>query len=170
MIEKHSALWQLANEETGVTLAPEDHAALHQYFQLSSTMQTFEEEYYFFAGQMMALSYGFMLERLKKDILETDDSTSSHLIDLLAIVRTDEVEEQLQDENAEYRERIKEEKHCEEELQKLNLSRAERKAICDCHQQSLDFLRRSALQSRNGGCIELNRKQVKITINNIKQQ
>ncbi len=56
LIEQHSALWQLMNEETGVTLPPEDHAALHQYFQLSSTMQTFEEEYYFFAGQMMALS------------------------------------------------------------------------------------------------------------------
>lgn len=63
----------------------------------------------------MAFSYGFMLEQLKKDILETDDGTSSHLIDLLALVRTDEVEEQLQDENAEYRERIEEEKHCEED-------------------------------------------------------
>lgn len=129
LIEQHSALWQLMNEKTGVTLPPEDHAALHQYFQLSSTMQTFEEECYFFAGQMMALSYGSMLERLKKELLETDDSTSSHLIDLLVLVRTDEVEEQLQGENAEYRERIGEEKHCEEELQKLNLSRAERKAI-----------------------------------------
>lgn len=106
----------------------------------------------------MALSYGSMLGRLKKDLLETDDSTSLHLIDLLALVRTDEVEEQLQDENAEYRERIEEEKNCEEELQKLNLSRAERKAI-DCYVTAInnrwifcgDQLYRSGRESKGTG-------------------
>lgn len=129
LVENNPALWQLMNEAEGVTLTGENHKTLHNYFELKSGMETFELEYYFFAGQMMTFSYGSMLARLKEEIFEPDEKTSTHLIELLAAIRSDEIEEQLQEENAEYRERIEEEKRCEEELQKMKLSRAERKAI-----------------------------------------
>ena len=129
LIDNNQALWKLMNETDGVTLTWKDHEALHKYFELKSSMGTFEFEYYFLAGQMMTFSYGSMLAQLKKEMFETDARTSTHLIELLTNIRSDELEEQMMDESEEYRKRIEEEKRCEEELQKLKLSRRERKLI-----------------------------------------
>ena len=129
IIWEESTLWKLMNETDGVTLTRKDHEALHKYFELKSSMGTFEFEYYFLAGQMMTFSYGSMLAQLKKEMFETDARTSTHLIEFLTNIRSDELEEQMMDESEEYRKRIEEEKRCEEELQKLKLSRRERKLI-----------------------------------------
>ena len=70
-----------------------------------------------------------MLAQLKKEILEEKAETSTHLIELLTYIRSDELEEQLKDEDEEYQNCIEEEKRCEAEVQKLKLSKRERKLI-----------------------------------------
>lgn len=129
LVENNPALWKLMNEPKGVTLTQEDHKDLHKYFEAKCSMSIFEYEYYFLAGQMMTFSYGTMLAQLKKEILEEKAETSTHLIELLTYIRSDELEEQLKDEDEEYQNCIEEEKRCEAEVQKLKLSKRERKLI-----------------------------------------
>lgn len=129
LVEENPAVWKLMNDSDGVTLSKGDHETLHRYFETESAMQTFELEYYFLAGQIMTFSYGNMLARLKKDLFGTDAETSNHLIEILTNIRSDELEEQLQSECKEYRDRVEEEKRCETEVQKLNLSKRERKIV-----------------------------------------
>lgn len=129
LVEENPAVWKLMNDSDGVALSREDHETLHRYFETESAMQTFELEYYFLAGQIMTFSYGNMLAQLKKDLFEMDAGTSTHLIELLTNIRSDELEEQLQSECKEYRDRVEEEKRCETEVQKLNLSKRERKIV-----------------------------------------
>ena len=80
LAEDTPALWKLMNDSNGVTLDSEDHEALHKYFEIENGRQTFELEYYFFAGQMMAFSYGSMLAQLKKELLGENSEISSHLL------------------------------------------------------------------------------------------
>ena len=93
LIDNNPSLWKLMNETDGVTLTRKDHETLHTYFELRSSMGTFEFEYYFLAGQMMTFSYGSMLAQLKKEMFETDARTSTHRIELLTNIRSDELEE-----------------------------------------------------------------------------
>lgn len=129
LVEDTPALWKLMNDSDGVTLDSEDHEALRKYFEIENGRQTFELEYYFFAGQMMAFSYGNMLAQLKKELLGEESETSSHLIELITGIRSDELEKQLQEESGEYQECIREEAESEAELKKLNLSSKEWKLI-----------------------------------------
>lgn len=129
LVEDTLALWKLMNDSNGVTLDSEDHEALHKYFEIENGRQTFELEYYFFAGQMMAFSYGSMLAQLKKELLGENSEISSHLIELIAGIRSDELEKQLQEESEEYQECIREEAEREAELKKLNLSSKEWKLV-----------------------------------------
>ena len=69
LVEDTPALWKLMNDTNGVTLDAEDYEALHKYFEIENGRQTFELEYYFFVGQMMAFSYGRMLAQLKKRVV-----------------------------------------------------------------------------------------------------
>lgn len=109
LVEDTPALWKLMNDSNGVTLDSEDHEALHKYFEIENGRQIFELEYYFFAGQMMAFSYGSMLAQLKKELLGENSEISSHLIELITGIRSDELEKQLQEESEEYQECIREE-------------------------------------------------------------
>lgn len=129
LVEDTPALWKLMNDSDGVTLDSEDHEALRKYFEIENGRQTFELEYYFFAGQLMAFSYGNMLAQLKKELLGEESETSSHLIELITGIRSDELEKQLQEESGEYQECIREEAESEAELKKLNLSSKEWKLV-----------------------------------------
>ena len=70
-------------------------------------MTIFEYEYYYLAGQIMTFSYGRMLAQLKKEMLNEDSGASTHLIELLTSIRSDELEKQLLDESEEYQNCIK---------------------------------------------------------------
>jgi hypothetical protein len=129
LVEDTPALWKLMNDSDGVTLDSEDHETLRKYFEIENGRQTFELEYYFFAGQMMAFSYGNMLVQLKKELLGEKSETSSHLIELIMGIRSDALEKQLQEESEEYQECIREEAESEAELKKLNLSSKECKLV-----------------------------------------
>lgn len=129
LVEDTPALWKLMNDSDGVTLDSEDHETLRKYFEIENGRQTFELEYYFFAGQMMAFSYGNMLVQLKKELLGEKSETSSHLIELIMGIRPDALEKQLQEESEEYQECIREEAESKAELKKLNLSSKECKLV-----------------------------------------
>ncbi len=129
LVEDTPALWKLMNDSDGVTLDSEDHETLRKYFEIENGRQTFELEYYFFAGQMMAFSYGNMLVQLKKELLGEKSETSSHLIELIMGIRSDALEKQLQEESEEYQECIREEAESKAELKKLNLSSKECKLV-----------------------------------------
>ena len=51
------------------TLTEEEHEILHTYFQLESYAELIEREYHFYMGQSMMFSYGSMLAKLKKEIM-----------------------------------------------------------------------------------------------------
>ena len=66
----------------------------------------------------MTFSYGSMLAQLKKEMLNEDSGASTHLIELLTSIRSDELEKQLLDESEEYQNCIKEEENSEEEVKR----------------------------------------------------
>lgn len=115
LAEDTPALWKLMNDSNGVTLDSEDHEALHKYFEIENGRQTFELEYYFFAGQMMAFSYGSMLAQLKKELLGENSEISSHLIELITGIRSDELENS-------YRKKVRNTKNASEKKRKARQS------------------------------------------------
>ena len=116
IVEENPALRILINSMEGIVLTPEDHKALHKYIETKDEMTIFEYEYYYLAGQIMTFSYGRMLAQLKNEMLNEDSGTSTHLIELLTSIRSDELEKQLLDESEEYQNCIKEEENSEAEV------------------------------------------------------
>ena len=85
-----------------------------------------EREYHFYMGQSMMFSYGSMLAKLKKEIMNPEEGETGRLLDFFMETRTDELEKELRTQNQQYREALEEIKKYEEEIQKLNLSKAVR--------------------------------------------
>ena len=112
-----------------VTLTEEEHEILHTYFQLESYAELIEREYHFYMGQSMMFSYGSMLAKLKKEIMNPEEGVTGHLLDFFIKTRADELENELIEQNQQYREAIDEIKKYEEEIHKLNLSKAVRVQI-----------------------------------------
>ena len=77
---------------------------------------------------IMTFSYGRMLAQLKNEMLNEDSGASTHLIELLTSIRSDELEKQLLDESEEYQNCIKEEENSEAEV-KRKLSSKEWKLV-----------------------------------------
>ena len=116
IVEENPALRILINSMEGIVLTPEDHKALHKYIETKDEMTIFEYEYYYLAGQIMTFSYGRMLAQLRNEMLNEDSRASTHLIELLTSIRSDELEKQLLDESEEYQNCIKEEENSEAEV------------------------------------------------------
>ena len=72
IVDENPALRILINSMEGIVLTPEDHKALHKYIETKDEMTIFECEYYYLAGQMMTFSYGRMLAKLKKEMMNED--------------------------------------------------------------------------------------------------
>ena len=83
----------------------------------------------YFMGQSMMFSYGNMLAKLKKEIMNPEEGVTGHLLDFFMKTRADELEIELIEQNQQYREAIDEIKKYEEEIQKLNLPKAVRVQI-----------------------------------------
>ena len=66
----------------------------------------------------MTFFYGRMLAQLKNEMLNEDSGASTHLIELLTSIRSDELEKQLLDESEEYQNCIKEEENSEAEVKR----------------------------------------------------
>ena len=118
IVEENPALRILINSMEGIVLTPEDHKALHKYIETKDEMTIFEYEYYYLAGQIMTFSYGRMLAQLKNEMLNEGSGASTHLIELLTSIRSDELEKQLLDESEEYQNCIKEEENSEAEVKR----------------------------------------------------
>ena len=115
--------------DEAVMLTTEEHEILHTYFQLESSVELIEREYHFYIGQFMMFSYGSMLAKLKKEIMNLEERATGRLLDFFMEIRTDELEKELRTQNQQYREALEEIKKYEEEIQKLNLSKAVRVQI-----------------------------------------
>ena len=64
-----------------VTLTEEEHEILHTYFQLESGAELIEREYHFYMGQSMMFSYGSMIAKLKKEIMNPEEGKTGRLLD-----------------------------------------------------------------------------------------
>ena len=129
LMERYPNVLALFETEDAVALTAEEHEILHTYFQLESYAELIEREYHFYMGQSMMFSYGSMLAKLKKEIRKPEEGETGRLLDFFMEIRTDELEKELRTQNQQYREALEEIKKYEEEIQKLNLSKAVRVQI-----------------------------------------
>ena len=129
LMEHYPNLQTVLETDEAVTLTAEEHEILHTYFQLESSAELLEREYYFYMGQSMMFSYGSMLAKLKKEIMNPEEGVTGHLLDFFIKTRSDELENELIEQNQQYREALDEINKYEEEIRKLNLPKAVRVQI-----------------------------------------
>ena len=129
LMEQYPNVHAVFETEDEVTLTAEEHEILHTYFQLESYAELIEREYHFYMGQSMMFSYGSMLAKLKKEIMNPEEGAAGRLLDFFMETRTDELEKELRTQNQQYREALGEINKYEEEIQKLNLPKAVRVQI-----------------------------------------
>ena len=108
LMEQNPNVLALFETEDAVTLTAEEHKILHTYFQLESSAELIEREYHFYMGQSMMFSYGSMLAKLKKEIMNPEEGVTGHLLDFFLDTRADELEEELREQNQQYREALDE--------------------------------------------------------------
>ena len=129
LVEQYPNVQVVFETEDTVMLTAEEHEILHTYFQLESYAELIEREYHFYMGQSMMFSYGSMLAKLKKEIMNPEEGVTDRLLDFFMETRTDELEKELRTQNQQYREALDEINKYEEEIQKLNLPKAVRVQI-----------------------------------------
>ena len=81
LMEKYPNVLAVFETNDAVTLTAEEHEILHTYFQLESGVELIEREYYFYMGQSMMFSYGSMLAKLKKEIMNPEEGATGRLLD-----------------------------------------------------------------------------------------
>ena len=91
LMEHYPNLQTVLETDEAVTLTAEEHEILHTYFQLESSAELLEREYYFYMGQSMMFSYGSMLAKLKKEIMNPEEGNTGCLLDFFMETRTDEL-------------------------------------------------------------------------------
>ena len=126
LLERYPNVHAVFETEDEVTLTAEEHEILHTCFELEDRVEMIEREYHFYMGQSMMFSYGNMLAKLKKEIMNPEEGVTGHLLDFFIKTRSDELENELIEQNQQYREAIDEIRKYEEEMQKLNLPKAVR--------------------------------------------
>ena len=129
LMERYPNVLALFETEDAVALTAEEHEILHTYLQLESSAELIEREYHFYMGQSMMFSYGSMLAKLKKEIMNPEEGETGRLLDFFMETRTDELEKELRTQNQQYRAALDEINKYEEEIQKLNLPKAVRVQI-----------------------------------------
>lgn len=129
LMEQYPNVLAVFETEDEVMLTAEEHEILYTYFELESRVEMIEREYHFYMGQSMMFSYGSMLAKLKKEIMNPEEGVTGRLLDFFMETRTDELEKELRTQNQQYREALEEIKKYEEEIQNLNLSKAVRVQI-----------------------------------------
>ena len=129
LVEQYPSVQAVFETDDAVTLTVEEHEILHTYFQLESSAELIEREYHFYMGQSMMFSYGSMLAKLKKEIMNPEEGATGRLLDFFMETRTDELEKDLRTQNQQYRDALDEINKYEEEIQKLNLPKAVRVQI-----------------------------------------
>ena len=103
LMERYPNVQAVFETEDEVMLTAEEHEILHTYFQLESSAELIEREYHFYMGQSMMFSYGSMLAKLKKEIMNPEEGVTGHLLDFFMKTRADELENELIEQNQQYR-------------------------------------------------------------------
>ena len=99
LMEQYPKVQAVFETDDAVTLTAEEHEILHAYFQLESSAELIEREYHFYMGQSMMFSYGNMLAKLKKEIMNPEEGVTGHLLDFFMKTRADELENELIEQN-----------------------------------------------------------------------
>ena len=81
LMEHYPNLQTVLETDEAVTLTAEEHEILHTYFQLENGAELIEREYHFYIGQSMMFSYGSMLAKLKKEIMNPEEGVRDRLLD-----------------------------------------------------------------------------------------
>ena len=81
LMEQYPNVHAVFKTEDEVTLTAEEHEILHTYFQLESGAELIEREHHFYMGQSMMFSYGSMLAKLKKEIMNPEEGATGRLLD-----------------------------------------------------------------------------------------
>lgn len=72
LMEQYPNVKAVFETDDAVTLTAEEHEILYTYLQLESSTELIEREYHFYMGQSMMFSYGSMLAKLKKQIMNEE--------------------------------------------------------------------------------------------------
>ena len=99
LMEQYPNVLVVFETKDAVTLTAEEHEILHTYFQLESGADLIEREYHFYMVQFMMFSYGSMLAKLKKEIMNPEEGDTGRLLDFFMETRTDELEKELRTQN-----------------------------------------------------------------------
>ena len=116
LMEQYPNVQAVFEMKDAVTLTAEEHEILHTYFQMESGAELIEREYHFYMGQSMMFSYGSMLAKLKKEIMNPEEGETGRLLDFFMETRTDKLEKELRTQNQQYRDAIDEINKYEEEI------------------------------------------------------
>ena len=108
LMEQYPNVHAVFETEDEVMLTAEEHEILYTYFELESRVEMIEREYHFYMGQSMMFSYGSMLAKLKKEIMNPEEGVTGRLLDFFMETRTDELEKELRTQNQQYREALEE--------------------------------------------------------------
>ena len=81
LVEQYPNVLAVFETNDVVTLTAEEHEILHTYFQLESGAELIERESHFYMGQSMMFSYGSMLAKLKKEIMNPEEGITGRLLD-----------------------------------------------------------------------------------------
>lgn len=128
LTERYPVIETFMESNQSISLTAEEHKAVHRYFQLESGKEMIEEEYHFYMGQAQMISYGAMLGKIKKEVMEKDEGDTKKLLELLMDTWIDEVENELK-ENTTYQKMLEKISKYEEMVQIMGLSKENRKKI-----------------------------------------
>lgn len=134
MVKEYPAIVKILEDDGEIRLSGTEHKKLKEYLQARDKMEQIERQYYFYYGQSMAISYRWIMERLKKELREEKGSTSEsrdEMLELLMEGRVDMAEQEYISISQEYRDCIEEVSHYERAVKKLDLSKEEAGVIDD---------------------------------------
>ena len=128
MEKEYPVIVKVMEEDSEVHLSSTEHGKLKEYLQARDKMEQIERQYYFYYGQSMAISYRWIIERLKKELSEEKDSISETRDDMLELLmegRADMAEQEFVCSSKEYRDCIEEVKQYEKTVRDMDFSKEE---------------------------------------------
>lgn len=81
LMQQHPNVQAVFETKDAVMMTAEEHEILHTYFQMESNEELIEREYHFCMGQSMMFSYGSMLAKLKKEIMNPEEGVTGRILD-----------------------------------------------------------------------------------------
>lgn len=132
ILEEYPAILKIFYaEEEEVNLTVTEHKKLIEHLDLEDRAERMERKYCFFLGQARMFSYGRMLTEIQDTVgkRDVDNEINEELLDYIVDSRIDDIEEELQAENLEYRKALTEVNLQENIIQTMGLTKPVKKQI-----------------------------------------